>query len=56
MKEKSASYHEEVSKLKDEHNKKVKDLEQKLSVAAIREENLVNIINYKNLSVSGNIR
>lgn len=31
-------------------------MEQKLTQATIREENLVNIINYKNLTMSGTIR
>ena len=33
----------------------MKDLEQKLSEAQIREENLVGIINYKNMSQSGRV-
>ncbi len=45
-----------MTKLKEEHQRKVSDLEQKISEAQIREENLVNIINYKNMSVSGNVR
>lgn len=33
----------------------MKDLEQKLSEAQIKEENLVGIINYKNMSQSGRV-